>query len=657
VGRDLERTDDRAVEPRRPREQGPRWPPQGGQREGPRLQALDPQVGRRTRVRTGGERTKDGLRADTERLWHGKLERAIRIHDRNPARVDDSRQRTERRAKELRTTAGAQQTLGEVDQLADGACLSRGPVALPPEAHIEQNGDRPDDHVDPERKPVDPPSDRERPIRRDEEDVVGEEPDGNGNDPADDPAERDGRNHRNHEHQRDRSLRHLRPHREEHRNPERDQDDGDRRADDGRPAGAGGSRMDHRRRILPMAAERDDGQLAEDASADELARAEATASAARAAGVDVEPTGRFRIYLGAMPGVGKTCAMLDEGYRRYHRGTDVVVGFVETHGRDHTAALIRDLPVLPRRTDTYRGHPASEFDLDAALARHPQVILVDELAHTNIEGLSRHAKRYEDILELLDNGISVITTVNIQHLESVAPLVEELLGIPVRERVPDAIVRSADQIELVDSSPQALRRRMLHGHVYPPERVAWALEHYFTTRNLTVLRELALRFVADTRKQSPATLIGTRSRWRRILETKERYLAGLSLSPESPRILRRAARMAVRSHADLYALLVHPDESDASRNAAQVAELRRLAEDLGAIFLERQGTNIAEALVAEARDRDVTQIVVGASRRSRMQELLHGSVLNRLLCLAGPLGIDVHVIGERAYDPGPDDDL
>jgi len=379
-----------------------------------------------------------------------------------------------------------------------------------------------------------------------------------------------------------------------------------------------------------------------------------TASPPRADVVGVEPTGRFRIYIGAMPGVGKTYAMLDEGYRRFHRGTDVVVGFVETHGRAYTASLLRDLPLLPRRQGTYQGRPVEEFDLDAALERHPEVILVDELAHTNIPGLSRNPKRYQDVLELLDAGISVITTLNIQHVESVAGLVEELLGIPVRERVPDVVVRQADQLELIDSSPQALRRRLLHGHVYPPDRVPWALEHYFTTRNLTVLRELALRFVADA---SPASTLPVRSRWRTILETKERYLAGLSLNPDSARILRRAARMAFRSHADLYALIVHADEEDERRARDQVAKLRELATDLGAIVLERHGSNVAAILVEEARRHEITQIVVGASHRTRLEELLRGSVLNRLLRLAGPLGIDVHVIGTRSWDPDPEDVL
>ncbi|ACU54107.1 osmosensitive K channel signal transduction histidine kinase, sensor subunit KdpD [Acidimicrobium ferrooxidans DSM 10331] len=370
---------------------------------------------------------------------------------------------------------------------------------------------------------------------------------------------------------------------------------------------------------------------------------------------EVEPVGRFRIYLGAMPGVGKTCAMLDEGFRRFHRGADVVVGFVETHGRDYTASLVRDLPVLARRRGTYRGRPAEEFDLEAALARKPEVILVDELAHTNVPGLGAHAKRYEDVATLLEAGISVITTLNVQHIESVAALVEDLLGVPVRERVPDAVVRAADQIELIDSSPQALRRRLLHGHVYPPDRIEWALEHYFTTRNLTVLRELALRFVADSQVPTPTLAVASRARWQAILETKERYLAGVTLSAASPRVLRRAARMALRSHADLYALFVHPDEYDPTRDAPRLDALRTLAADLGAILIERDGSDIATLLVDEARARQVTQIVVGASRRRRIDEILHGSVLNRLLRLAGPVGIDVHVIGVRDYDPSPDE--
>jgi len=207
-------------------------------------------------------------------------------------------------------------------------------------------------------------------------------------------------------------------------------------------------------------------------------------------------TGRFRIYLGAAPGVGKTYAMLNEGRRRKERGADITIGFVECHGRQRTEDLIDELEVIPRRMVTYRGSRFGEMDLDAVLERHPQVVLVDELAHTNVPGSGRNEKRWQDVEELLDAGVEVITTVNIQHLESIADAVERIIEAEIRERVPDRLLRKADQIELVDSSPEQLRRRMAHGNIYPAERVPQALAHYFRIDNLTALRELALRFLA-----------------------------------------------------------------------------------------------------------------------------------------------------------------
>ncbi|MGH9083135.1 MAG: hypothetical protein ACRDWN_07315, partial [Acidimicrobiales bacterium] len=211
----------------------------------------------------------------------------------------------------------------------------------------------------------------------------------------------------------------------------------------------------------------------------------------------VEAAGHFRIYLGAAAGVGKTIAMLDEAQRRRQRGADVVIGLVECHGRPVTEVRTQGLEVVPRMSVDYRGAVLEEMDLDAVLRRHPKVALVDELAHTNVPGSGSHEKRWQDVLELLEAGVDVITTVNIQHLESIADAVERITGVPVRERVPDWVVRRADQIELVDSSPEQLRRRMLHGNIYPPDKVSQALTHFFQADNLIALRELALRFLAD----------------------------------------------------------------------------------------------------------------------------------------------------------------
>src|SRR5580693_2790335 len=279
--------------------------------------------------------------------------------------------------------------------------------------------------------------------------------------------------------------------------------------------------------------------------------------AGRDASDAVEAAGRFRIYLGAAAGVGKTYAMLNEGHRRQERGADVVVGFVESHGRPLTEALIGDLEVVPRQVVEYRGSRLEEMDLDAVLARRPKIALVDELAHTNVPGSGKNEKRWQDVLEILAAGIGVITTVNIQHLESIADEVEHMTGARVRERVPDWVVRKADQIELVDSSPEQLRRRMVHGNIYPKERVAQALNHFFRTDNLIALRELALRFLAD---ESDEELLENLRRHdsKVVWETCERIMVAVTPDPDSAGLIRRAARIASRLKADLDVVHVAP---------------------------------------------------------------------------------------------------
>ncbi|HEV2362317.1 MAG TPA: histidine kinase, partial [Acidimicrobiales bacterium] len=279
----------------------------------------------------------------------------------------------------------------------------------------------------------------------------------------------------------------------------------------------------------------------------------------------VAPTGRFRIYLGAVAGVGKTCSMLDEGWRRFQRGSDVVVGFVETHGRAHTAEQIRDLEVVPRRKVAYRGSEFEEMDLEAVIARAPEVALVDELAHTNVPGSGEHGKRWEDVLSLLDAGIAVITTVNIQHLESLADAVEKITRVQVRERVPDWVVRRADQIELIDSSPEQLRRRMLHGNIYPAPKVADALSHFFRTENLVALRELALRFVADETEEDLLDYL-RHAHPDAVWDTSERILVAVTASPGIDGVMRRAARIAARVKGDLHAVLVSSGDATSGRS-------------------------------------------------------------------------------------------
>ncbi len=305
----------------------------------------------------------------------------------------------------------------------------------------------------------------------------------------------------------------------------------------------------------------------------------------------VEAAGHFRIYLGAAAGVGKTYAMLNEGVRRWKRGTDVVVGFVESHGRAHTEELIDGLEVIPRKSVEYRGTRFEEMDLDAVLRRHPKVALVDELAHTNVPGSGPHEKRWQDVLELLEANIDVITTVNIQHLESIADAVEQMTGTQVRERVPDWVVRRADQIELVDSSPEQLRRRMLHGNIYPQAKVPQALTHFFRTDNLIALRELALRFLADETEEELLDHL-RRHRAQGLWETTERIMVAVTAAPGTDMLLRRAARIASRVKGELDVVHVTSDDSRVDHKQA-IAALRELAGKLGARWHELSGDDPA----------------------------------------------------------------
>jgi two-component system sensor histidine kinase KdpD len=361
--------------------------------------------------------------------------------------------------------------------------------------------------------------------------------------------------------------------------------------------------------------------------------------------------GQLRVYLGAAPGVGKTFAMLDEGWRRHERGTDVVVGFVETHRRPRTQAQLRDLEVIARRRLDYRDTTFEEMDVDAVLARRPTVALVDELAHTNVPG-SRNEKRWQDVDELLDAGIDVITTVNIQHLESLNDVVERIAGVQQRETVPDEVVRRADQIELVDMSPEALRRRMAHGNIYPPERVDAALANYFRPGNLAALRELTLLWVADRVEEGLQSYMEAHDiadAW----ETRERVVVAITGAPGGDQVVRRAARIAGRLKGGLIGVHVVPSDGLQDRAGPALAGQRRLLEELGGTYREIVGDRVPTALVDFARSEMATQMVIGASRRSRWHELLHGAVVNTIVRLAD--GFDVHVIAQGADqdDTGP----
>lgn len=350
--------------------------------------------------------------------------------------------------------------------------------------------------------------------------------------------------------------------------------------------------------------------------------------------------GRLRIYLGAAPGVGKTYAMLNEGWRRRRRGTDVVVGYVETHGRSETAAQLRDLEVVARQTIRYRGSDFTEMDVDEILARRPQVALVDELAHTNIPG-SRNEKRWQDVHEILDAGIDVVTTVNIQHLESMNDVVESITGVRQRETIPDEIVRAAEQIEMVDMTAEALRRRMVHGNIYAPENVDDALTNYFRPGNLDALRELALLWVADQvddALRKYRTEHGIEQPW----ETRERVVVAVTGAPSGEHLIRRGARMALRGHADLVGVHVRSAAGRRGPPGERIERHRTLIEGLGGSYHELVADDIGAALVDFARRENATQLVLGASRRSRWAELTAGSVINQVIRESG--AIDVHVI-------------
>lgn len=359
--------------------------------------------------------------------------------------------------------------------------------------------------------------------------------------------------------------------------------------------------------------------------------------------------GQLRIYLGAAPGVGKTYAVLEEAQRRRGRGTDIVIGFVETHGRQHTADMLDGLEVVPRRTMDYRGAEFTEMDVDAVLARAPQVAVVDELAHTNVPG-SRNAKRWQDVQELLDAGITVLSTVNIQHLESLNDVVEQITGIVQRETVPDQVVRQADQVELVDMTPEALRRRMAHGNVYQPDKIDAALGNYFRVGNLTALRELALLWLADKVDEQLDRYRADHDiakQW----EARERVVVAVTGGPEGETLIRRAARIAGRSKgADLLALHVARSDGLAGADPALLAKQRVLVESLGGTYHHVAGADVPRALLDFARGVNATQLVLGASRRGRLAQLLSPGVGVTTTALSG--AIDVHLVPHERIGRG-----
>ncbi len=342
--------------------------------------------------------------------------------------------------------------------------------------------------------------------------------------------------------------------------------------------------------------------------------------------------GHLRVFLGATPGSGKTFAMLREAHDRRSQGEDVVVGYVETHGRKLTEQAIGSLEVIPRLQAEYHGKLMEEMDVDAILARRPQVVLVDELAHTNVPGV-RHAKRYEDVEEILDAGIDVVTTINVQHLESVKDLAERITGIPVRETLPDQVLDNADEIQFIDISPEALRKRMRHGNIYAPEKIDTALANFFRPGNLAALREIALRLVAQTVGRARGA----------VRPAPQSVLVAVSGRQSTGPLIRRASRLARRFGGFCTVLVVlgrRDDETDRGR-----AKAKELAELLQCGFIEREG-RITETVIAVAQELAVQHIVVGESAHPGMRARLRRGLVDRLI--AELPDVSVHVVARPA---------
>ena len=353
--------------------------------------------------------------------------------------------------------------------------------------------------------------------------------------------------------------------------------------------------------------------------------------------------GLFKLFLGYAPGVGKTYSMLSEAIRRHSRGEDTVVGVVETHGRKAIVELIANLEVTPRKQVEYKGALFEEMDVDAILARMPQVALVDELAHTNIEG-SKHRKRYEDVFELLDSGIDVLSTMNIQHLESVTPTVQEVTGIQVRETVPDWVLQRVNEVVMTDLTPEALQNRMRRGDVYPQERVGRALDNFFRETNLIALRELALRQVAHAvdrsleqhREKQPSD---------RAVAIRERIAVGISSNPAAQYLIARAARMAQAIDAELFVVYTDLGQDTSEDNQKSLNANFRFAENVGASIVRLQGKSVAEAVAEFVHEKHITQVVFGRSATRGWKRYFYLSAIHQFLRDAP--AVDVHIVTQE----------
>src|SRR6202162_2764593 len=354
--------------------------------------------------------------------------------------------------------------------------------------------------------------------------------------------------------------------------------------------------------------------------------------------------GALKLFLGYAPGVGKTYSMLSEAIRRHGRGEDVAIGVVETHGRKGIAELAPQLETIPRRKIDYKGTLFEEMDIDGILARKPKVVLVDELAHTNIPG-SRHRKRYEDVLELLDANIDVLSTVNIQHIESIAPTVRAITGVVVRETVPDWVLRIAEETVMVDLTPEALQNRMKRGDVYDKEKVEQALTNFFRRGNLIALRELALRQVGEQVDRSLSSYLDEKDiqqNW----AVRERIAVCISSNPRAQYLLARAARLARRMDGALYAAHVDVEQDMDSNDEKALAANLQFAESLGATAVRLKGRSVADAAARFVRDKHVTQMIFGRSAGEGWRKLLYLNAINRFLRDAP--AVDVHIVTQES---------
>jgi two-component system sensor histidine kinase KdpD len=355
-------------------------------------------------------------------------------------------------------------------------------------------------------------------------------------------------------------------------------------------------------------------------------------------------TGVFKLIVGYAPGVGKTYNMLSEAIRRHRRGEDVVIGVIETHGRQSIAELAQQLEVVPRRKLEYKGTIFEEMDVDAILARKPQVVLIDEFAHTNVEG-SRHRKRYEDVLELLDARIDVLSTVNIQHVESMNPTVQSITGIQVRETVPDWVLQRADEIVMADLTPEALQTRMQRGDIYPLDRAEKALKNFFRRGNLMALRELALRQVTHAVDRSLDAYLKKKNidqNW----GVREKIAVCISSHPESQQLIARGARIADRIDADFYAVYVEQEKDREPDRARSLNANFQFAENLSGKIVRLKGKDVASAVAEFVRREHITQVVFGRSAVHGWREYLYLGAIQRFLRNSPP--VDVHIVTQRA---------